>query len=94
MRRLTISVLAGLLLMAPPGVSALALNSYQLTGSLSAGGGRVSGGSYQIGASLGQADAGESSGGGYTLGGGIFGGGQVAPPPSLPRSVYLPLARK
>jgi hypothetical protein len=67
------------------------LNPYQLIGSLSAGGGIVSGGSYQVGVALGQVGAGEASGGGYTLGGGIFGGGQVTPPQ---RSVYLPLVQQ
>jgi hypothetical protein len=69
-------------------------NPYQLTASLSAGGGVVSGGSYQVGAALGQPGAGETSGGGYTLGGGVFGGGQVAQPQSPKRFVYLPLMQR
>jgi hypothetical protein len=67
-------------------------NPYQLTGSLSAGGGTVSGGSYQVGVALGQPGAGEASGGGYTVGGGVFGGGQVVLPKPSQRSVYLPVA--
>lgn len=73
---------------------AQAPNPYQLIASLSAGGGTVSGGSYEVGVALGQPGAGEASGGGYTLGGGVFGGGQVAQPQPPRRFVFVPLARR
>jgi len=46
-----------------------------------------SGGSYTLGGTAGQADAGVLSGGGYTLGGGFWGGGG----PAVDHRVYLPL---
>lgn len=96
MRRILIKAVVGLIsivLIAMPGWAQTS-NPYQLTGSLSAGGGTVSGGSYQVGVALGQAGAGEASGGGYTLGGGVFGGGQVAQPQPPRRFVYVPLVRR
>jgi hypothetical protein len=96
MRRILIKSVVGLVsivLIAMPGWAQMT-NPYQLTGSLSAGGGTVSGGSYQVGVALGQAGAGETSGGGYTLGGGIFGGGQTAQPQPPQRSVYLPVVQR
>jgi hypothetical protein len=69
-------------------------NPYQLASSLSAGGGIVSGGSYQVGAAVGQPNAGEASGGGYTIGGGIFGGGSVTPQQPPKRFLNLPLVRR
>jgi hypothetical protein len=74
--------------------SAQITNPYQLTGGLSAGGGTVRGGSYQVGVALGQASAGEASGGGYTLGSGFFGGGPVTPQQPPKRFVNLPLVRR
>jgi hypothetical protein len=75
-------------------IHAQSSNPYQLTSSLSAGGGILSGGSYQVGASLGQSTAGEATGGGYTVGGGIFGGGPVTPQQPPRRLVNLPLVRR
>jgi hypothetical protein len=69
-------------------------NPYQLTASLSAGGGIVSGGSYQVGVALAQPGAGEASGGGYTIGGGIFGGGQVTQQQPPRRFMNLPFVRR
>ena len=85
--------LVGIAVIAIP-IRAQTTNPYQLTGSLTAGGGIVSGGSYQVGAALGQAGAGQVSGGGYTLGGGFFGGGQVSPQQPPRRFVNLPLVRR
>ncbi len=96
MRSVFIKIVAGLasiVVIVMPS-QAQAPNPYQLTGSLSAGGGTVSGGSYQVGVALGQPGAGEASGGGYTLGGGVFGGGQVAQPQPPRRFVFVPLARR
>jgi hypothetical protein len=94
MRRIKLILLAGSLLLAMSNAEAQPANPYQLASSLSAGGGIVSGGSYQVGVALGQAGAGEASGGGYTLGGGIFGGGPVTQQQPPKRFVNLPLVRR
>jgi hypothetical protein len=86
-------LLAGILLLASTSAGAQQTNPYQLSGSLSAGG-TVSGGSYQIGAAMGQSNAGEASGGGYTLGGGVFGGGPVAQQQPPKRLIYLSLVQR
>jgi hypothetical protein len=54
------------------------------------GGGAISstGGSYSLGGSIGQPDAGASSGGTYTLAGGFWGGGAVA---NAGNNLFLPL---
>lgn len=46
-------------------------------------------GSYSLGGSIGQPDAGSMSGGSYTLNGGFWGGASIAN-----YTVYLPLVRK
>jgi hypothetical protein len=48
-----------------------------------------SGGSYSLGGSIGQPDAGSLSGGSYQLNGGFWGGASIAN-----YNVYLPLVRK
>jgi hypothetical protein len=69
---------------------ALAANSYQLTRSTISSGGAVStGGSYLLGGTAGQMDAGQLASGSYTLGGGFWGGGTIAAQNSHIR--YLPL---
>jgi len=94
MQRIRLILLTGILLLAQYSAQAQPSNPYQLTSSLSAGGGIVSGGSYQVGVALGQAGAGEASGGGYTLGGGFFGGGPVTQQQPPRRFVNLPLMRR
>ena len=49
------------------------------------------GGSYSLGGTIGQPDAGALSGGSYTLAGGFWGGAMVAP---AQRHLYLPLAAR
>jgi hypothetical protein len=94
MQHIKVILLMGCLLLTAYSAQAQTANPYQLAGSLSMGGGMVSGGSYQVGVALGQASAGEASGGGYTLGGGVFGGGQVTPPQPPRRFVYAPLVKR
>jgi hypothetical protein len=68
---------------------ALAANTYELTRSSVSGGGAVStGGSYILGGTAGQMDAGQVTGGSYTLGGGFWGGGALADQNGYTR--YLP----
>ena len=62
---------------------------YEVWGNVGAGG-TVSGGAYQIAATIGQPDAGQVSGGAYTVGGGFWGGGVVIPA-SGHYQVYLPV---
>jgi hypothetical protein len=58
------------------------------------GGGTFSqGGSYTLGGTIGQPDAGLLSGGNYTLGGGFWGGGALAEAPAG-SGIYLPLVMK
>jgi hypothetical protein len=58
------------------------------------GGGTFSqGGSYSLGGTIGQPDAGLMSGGIYTLGGGFWGGGSLTSGPGS-EAVYLPLILK
>lgn len=81
---------AGLLLLA--GATALAQSGggYDLSWSTVDAGGATfaGGGGYVLGATAGQADAGQLSGGDYLLGGGYWGGGAVVRPG---QGVYLPL---
>jgi len=90
---LTAGLLAGLLLAAPrSAVQAQApQQSYALTWHTVDGGGGTwsSGGSYALGGTAGQPDAGVLSGGAYTLGGGFWKGGAVA---TIKHKIYLPLA--
>ena len=82
------SLLAALLLTASiPGALAQSGGGYDLTWSTIDGGGYTfsTGGSYSLGGTVGQPDAGALSGGGYTLGGGFWGGGAAQP------RIYLPL---
>jgi len=60
---------------------------YDLTWNTADGGGHMfsTGGSYSLGGTVGQADAGVLSGGSYTLVGGFWGGTEVQ------RKLYLPL---
>jgi hypothetical protein len=62
---------------------------YELTQSVLGSGGTVSGGAYQIAATIGQPEASQISGGGYTLGSGFWGGG--GGPASGGYQVYLPV---
>jgi len=65
---------------------------YEVWGNVGAGG-TVSGGAYEIAATIGQPEAGQISGGAYTLGGGFWGGGVVVPA-SGDYQVFLPLVIK
>lgn len=60
---------------------------YDLTWSTVDGGGATfsTGGTYSLGGTIGQPDAGTLSGGSYTLGGGFWGGGTIH------YTLYLPL---
>ena len=62
---------------------------YEIWGNVGAGG-TVSGGAYEVAASIGQPEAGQIGGGAYTLGGGFWGGGAVIPA-SGGYQVFLPL---
>jgi hypothetical protein len=86
--------LVWLLLALPVLLPALALaqtgGGYDLTWSTIDGGGYTfsTGGSYSLGGTVGQPDAGGLTGGGYTLGGGFWGGGAAQ------HRVYLPLVMR
>jgi hypothetical protein len=68
---------------------ALAANGYTLTRSIVGNGSALSsGGSYSLGATVGQLDAGALSEGRYTLGGGFWGGDTIS---AQPTPNYLPL---
>lgn len=88
-KSLVFLVLAALLLLALP-VLAQSGGGYDLSWSTVDGGGHTfsSGGSYSLGGSIGQPDAGLLTGGGYALGGGFWGGGALA---AGQYSIYLPL---
>ena len=86
-----------LLLLAAAPALAQSGGDYQVTRSgydlswstIDGGGGTFStGGSYTLGATAGQPDAGLLAGGDYTLGGGFWGGGALAAPQ---HRIYLPL---
>ena len=86
-----------LLLLAAAPALAQSGGGYQVTRSgydlswstIDGGGGTFStGGSYTLGATAGQPDAGLLAGGDYTLGGGFWGGGALAAPQHV---IYLPL---
>ncbi len=74
---------------------ALAQGGYDLNRGVVSGGGYIAstGGSYSLGGSIGQPDAGAMSGGNYTLGGGFWGGGEVQFA-SPTQQVYLPVTLK
>ena len=84
--------LVALLLLALP-VLAQSGGNYDLSWSTVDGGGHTfsSGGSYTLGGTMGQPDAGLLTGGSYTLGGGFWGGGALA---AVRYHVYLPLVSK
>jgi uncharacterized membrane protein len=69
---------------------------YDLTWSTIDGGGATfsTGGSYSLGGTIGQPDAGQISGGAYTLGGGFWGGGVLVMAAPENRMVYLPVVIK
>ena len=78
-RHLHLFLLAGVLLLLPLGMVALAQTGggYDLTWSTVDGGGYTfsTNGGYTLGGTAGQADAGLLTGGGYVLGGGFWHGG-------------------
>ena len=98
--RLTVPLAVCLLLLAAPAVLAQSGGGYSMACSWSTvdGGGETfpgqaartgsTGGSYTLGGTAGQPDAGLLTGGSYTLGGGFWGGGAVTLPKYI---VYLPL---
>ena len=68
--------------------TALARSGYDLSWwTVDGGGGTASSGSYTLGGTIGQPDAGILTGGDYTLGGGFWRGGGVA----AGYKVYLPM---
>ena len=82
--RTTVLVTIALLLIVS---TALARSGYDLSWwTADGGGGTASGGSYTLGGTIGQPDAGILTGGNYTLGGGFWGGGVAAG-----YKVYLPM---
>ena len=85
---IVISVLALLLFVS----LAFAQADYDLSWwTVDGGGGTFSqGGSYSLGGTIGQPDAGLMSGGSYTLGGGFWGGGSLATGPGS-GTIYLPI---
>ena len=84
------AVLVCLLLLAAAPVLAQSGAGYDLTWSTVDGGGQTfsSGGSYSLGGTAGQPDAGLLAGGGYSLAGGFWSGGA---PAGAPYRVYLPI---
>ena len=78
------------LLVLLPALALAQTGGYDLTWSTIDGGGYTwsEGGTYSLGGTVGQPDAGALSGGGYTLGGGFWGGGAGQ------HRVYLPLVMK
>jgi hypothetical protein len=84
--------LIALLLLTLP-VLAQSGGGYDLSWSTVDGGGYTfgSGGSYTLGGTIGQPDAGLLTGGSYALGGGFWGGGAVA---AERYEVYLPLVHR
>ncbi|MEJ2210547.1 MAG: hypothetical protein P8129_16125 [Anaerolineae bacterium] len=85
-------VLLALLLLTLP-VWAQSGGGYDLSWSTVDGGGYTfsSSGSYTLGGTIGQPDAGLLTGGNYALGGGFWGGGAVA---AAQYRVYLPLVHR
>ena len=71
-------------------IAAVVVNGYDLSWWTADGGGGTfsSGGSYSLGGTVGQPDAGLLAGGDYTLGGGFWGGGEVHQPA---HRIYLPI---
>jgi hypothetical protein len=94
MRRLAFLLLgAGVLLLLPAGLVALAQGGYELSWWTVDGGGAsaLAGGGYILAGTAGQPDAGVSAGGGYTLGGGFWQGGAAL---ASPYAIYLPLVMR
>jgi len=88
--RYLVWLLLALLVLLPVLALAQTGGGYDLTWSTIDGGGYTfsTGGSYSLGGTVGQADAGGLTGGGYTLGGGFWGGGAAQ------HRVYLPLVMR
>ncbi len=89
-RWLVLLAVVVMLLVAVTAISAQSGGGYDLTWSTLDGGGATfsTGGSYSLGGTIGQPDAGTLSGGGYTLNGGFWGEGATA------YEVYLSLVLK
>ena len=88
------TILIGLgLLLALALTAAVVVDSYDLSWWTADGGGGTfsSGGSYSLGGTIGQPDAGLLAGGDYTLGGGFWGGGEVHQPA---HHIYLPFTMR
>jgi hypothetical protein len=83
---LSLFIIAGALLGV---VNAAALTGYTLDWWTVDGGGAtlITGGSYSLGGTIGQPDAGASNGGTYTVDGGFWGGGAAVDT----RTIFLPL---
>jgi len=89
--KIALAVVVGLLVV---GTAALAQagGSFDLAWKkVSGGGGKSIGGTYELGGTAGQADAGVLSGGGFSVAGGFWGVGISAPPGY---KLYLPLIMK
>lgn len=88
--RYLIGSLLLLAVLAPALVLAQSGGGYNLTWNTVDGGGYTfsTGGSYGLGGTIGQPDAGALSGGGYALSGGFWAGGEVQ---AMPYRIYLPL---
>lgn len=94
MKRLVMIITLGLALLLLVSIVS-ALGEYDLSWWTVDGGGATfsSGGSYELGGTIGQPDAGTLSGGDYTLGGGFWGGGaavEPATPTATPTSTATP----
>lgn len=85
-KRLALGAILGLFLVMTTGsLMAQSGGEYDLSWStIDGGGGRSTGGTYTVGGTLGQPDAGELSGGDYVLRGGFWPGGAVE------YTIYLP----
>ena len=88
--RYLVWLLLALLVLLPVLALAQTGGGYDLTWSTIDGGGYTfsTGGSYSLGGTVGQADAGGLTGGGYSLAGGFWGGGAAQ------HRVYLPLVMR
>ena len=90
LRGLGVLLLVGALLLAASALAQSPQQTYDLSWHTVDGGGhtRSSGGSYTLGGTIGQPDAGGLAGGAYTLGGGFWHGGALA---EVLYEIYLPL---
>ncbi len=90
-RKIALAVVVGLLVV---GTAALAQagGSFDLAWhKVSGGGGKSSGGTYELSGTAGQADAGALGGGGFSVAGGFWGGTTAA---AVQYRFYLPLVLK